>query len=426
MAAPRPNSKEPTFGWKAGSDWDALSSPVNALKRCRKDGTGMKKNTRNETTKSKREAKKVAELEMARLVEWEANKLVIGIDLGDRNSAYCVRTRDQLIVKEGTVATTATAIFEAFQGVRRQRLVIETGTHSRWVAQLLELMGHEVIVANARKLKLISENNQKSDKVDARLLSQLGCMNVDWLHPVYQRSQDAHSDLMLARSREALVETRTGLINHVRGSVKSFGNRLVKCGSERFVEVAQEALPDRLRPALSGVLATLEVINEQIYAYDCQIEHLCHTKYKEAAKCLLQVNGVGPVTTLTYVLTIEDKDRFEHSRDVGPYLGLVRKNRQSGERDPQLGITKAGDEMLRTLLVNCAHHILGVHGQDSDLRRWGLELARAVDRKGKQGARKLAATAVARKLAVLLHRLWVTGAKYEPLRNRGAQQTPAA
>jgi transposase len=386
----------------------------------------MKKNTRNETTKSKREAKKVAELEMARLVEWEANKLVIGIDLGDRNSAYCVRTRDQLIVKEGTVATTATAIFEAFQGVRRQRLVIETGTHSRWVAQLLELMGHEVIVANARKLKLISENNQKSDKVDARLLSQLGCMNVDWLHPVYQRSQDAHSDLMLARSREALVETRTGLINHVRGSVKSFGNRLVKCGSERFVEVAQEALPDRLRPALSGVLATLEVINEQIYAYDCQIEHLCHTKYKEAAKCLLQVNGVGPVTTLTYVLTIEDKDRFEHSRDVGPYLGLVRKNRQSGERDPQLGITKAGDEMLRTLLVNCAHHILGVHGQDSDLRRWGLELARAVDRKGKQGARKLAATAVARKLAVLLHRLWVTGAKYEPLRNRGAQQTPAA
>ena len=400
--------------------------PSDALKRCRKDGTGMKKNTRNETTKSKREAKKVAELEVARLAERAANTLVIGIDLGDRSSAYCVRTRDQQIVKEGTVDTTVTAILEAFQGVRRQRFVFETGTHSRWVAQLLELMGHEVIVANARKLKLISENNQKSDKVDARLLSQLGCMNVDWLHPVYQRSQGAHCDLMLARSREALVETRTALINHVRGSVKSFGNRLVKCASERFVGVAQEALPDALKPALSAVLATLDQINEQIYAYDCQIEHLCNTKYKEAAKCLLQVNGVGPVTTLTYVLTIEDKDRFEQSRDVGPYLGLVRKNRQSGERDPQLGITKAGDEMLRTLLVNCAHHILGVKGQDSDLRRWGLELARAVQRKGKDGARKLAATAVARKLAVLLHRLWVTGAKYEPLRNRGAQQTPAA
>jgi len=299
MATPRPNWKEPTLAWKAGSDWDALSSPVTHSKGAEKDGTGMKKNSKNETTKSKRETKKVAELAAPRLTEREAHTLVIGIDLGDRTSSYCVRTLGQQIVKEATVATTATAILEAFQGLRRQRVVIETGTHSRWVAQLLELMGHEVIVANARKLKLISENNQKSDKVDARLLSQLGCMNVEWLHPVYQRSQDAHCDLLLARAREALVETRTALINHVRGSVKSFGSRLVKCGSERFVGVARVTLPDALRPAMSGVLATLEEINEQIYNYDCQIEHLCHTKYKEAAKCWRQVNGVGPVTTLT-------------------------------------------------------------------------------------------------------------------------------
>jgi transposase len=385
----------------------------------------MKKHTKNETRKCQRETKKVAELELAGWSEREANTLVIGIDLGDRNSAYCVRTLGQQMVREATVATTATAILNEFQGLRRQRIVMETGTHSRWVAQLLEMMGHEVIVANARKLKLISENNQKSDKVDARLLSQLGCMNVDWLHPVYLRSQDAHCDLLLARARELLVETRTGLINHVRGSVKSFGSRLSQCASESFVEVGV-GLPDALKPALSGVLATLEEINEQIYNYDCRIEHLCNTKYKEAAKCLLQVNGVGTVTTLTYVLTIENKDRFEQSRDVGPYLGLVPKNRQSGERDPQLGITKAGDETVRKLLVNCAHHSLGANGQDSDLRRWGLELVRAVERKGKKGARKLAAAAVARKLAVLLHALWVSGAKYEPLRNRGVQQTPAA
>ncbi len=386
----------------------------------------MKKNSKNETSKSKREMKKVAELQ-AGLEAREANTVVMGIDLGDRTSAYCVRlTLGEQIVKEGTVGTTATAILEAFQGLRRQRVVIETGTHSRWVAQLLELMGHEVIVANARKLKLISENNQKSDKVDARLLSQLGCRNVDWLHPVYQRSEESQVDLMLLRARQALVDTRTALINHVRGTVKSFGSRLPKCGTERFVEVAREELPEALKPALSGVLATLEEVDEQIYGYDCQIEHLCDTKHKDAAKCLLQVNGVGPVTALTYVLTIEDKDRFEKSRDVGPYLGLVPKKRQSGARDPQLGISKAGDEMMRKLLVNCAHHILGYKGQDSDLRRWGLELVRAVERKGKQGARKLAAAAVGRKLAVLLHRLWVTGAKYEPLRNRGAQQAPAA
>jgi transposase len=273
---------------------------------------------------------------------------------------------------------------------------------------------------------LISENNQKSDKVDARLLSQLGCVNVDWLHPVYQRSQATHSDLLLVRSREALVETRTALINHVRGTVKSFGSRLSQCGSEAFVEIGRKEIPEALQLALSGVLETLDEINEQIYRADCQIRHLCDTKYQEATKCLEQISGVGPLTALTFVLTIEDKDRFERSRDVGPYLGLIPKKRQSGERDPHLGITKAGDEMLRKLLVNCSHHILGQNGQDSDLRRWGLELVRAAERKGTKGARKLGAAAVARKLAVLMHRLWVTGAEYEPLRNRKVKVAQAA
>jgi transposase len=158
----------------------------------------------------------------------------------------------QEVVMEGTVATTALAMVEAFQALRRQRVVIETGTHSRWVGQLLELMGQEVIVANARKLKLISENNQKSDKVDPRLLSRLGCMNVEWLHPVYQRSQEAHSDLLLVRARQALVEARTALINQVRGTVKSFGSRLSACGAERFVEVARKEVPAERRAGDRG------------------------------------------------------------------------------------------------------------------------------------------------------------------------------
>jgi transposase len=170
----------------------------------------------------------------------------------------------------------------------------------------------------------------------------------------------------------------------------------------------------------------LDEINEQIYRADCQIRHLCNTKYQEATKYLEQISGVGPLTSLAFVLTIEDKDRFERSRDVGPYLGLIPKKRQSGERDPHLGITKAGDEMLRKLLVNCAHHILGQNGQDSDLRRWGLQLVRTAERKGTKGARKLGAAAVARKLAVLMHRLWVTGAEYKPLRNSRVRQAQAA
>jgi transposase len=388
----------------------------------------MKKDNK-QIAKSKREAKKVEELELGQneLTAREANTLVIGIDLGDVDSAYCARRRaDQEIVGEATVKTTVAGMHNVFSQVKRQRFVIETGTHSRWVAELLQTIGHDVIVANARKLKLISENNQKSDKVDARLLSELGCVKLDWLHPVYVRNEDTHSDLLILRAREALVEMRTGLINHVRGTVKSFGSRVGKCGSERFAAMAKEQIPEKLKPALGGVLTILEGLNNEIHDYDCQIKHLCETKYAKAAGALLQVQGVGPVTSLCFVLTLEDPHRFEQSRDVGPYLGLIRKKRQSGAKDPRLGISKEGDPMLRKLLVNCAHYILGVHGADSDLRRWGLGLVRAVQRKGTRGARKLAAAAVARKLAVLLHRLWVTGAKYEPLRNSDRRKAATA
>jgi transposase len=371
----------------------------------------MKKNNKKDN------GKKMVMAQLAALAEREAGTLVIGIDLGDRSSTYCVRTRDEQIVLEGVVETKATAVVDVFRGLKRQRVVMETGTHSRWMASLLELLGHEVIVGNARKLKLITENNQKSDKVDPRLLSKLACVSVDWLHPVYQRRQETHNDLLLVRSREALVEVRTALVNHARGIVKSFGCRLAKCDTAGFVEVAQAGIPDALRPALSGVLESLDEINEQIYAYDRQIEHLCQTKYQET-RWLRQVSGVGPLTALTYLLTIEDAQRFERSRDVGAYLGLAPAKRQSGKRDPQLGITKAGDELVRKLLVNCAHHILGPRGQDSDLRQWGLALVQAGQKAGKKGARKRAAAAVARKLAVLMHRLWVSQQEYDPLRQQ--------
>jgi transposase len=389
----------------------------------------MKEDNRKQTAKSRREAKKVEQLRTAQegLASCEANSLVIGIDLGDTNSAWCARRRsDQQVMVEAVVKTSVTGMHEAFGQLPRQRIVMETGTHSRWVAQLLELCGHEVIVANARKLKLIAENNQKSDKVDARLLSQMGCLNVEWLHPVYRRSQQTHSDLTVLRAREALVEMRTGLVNCIRGTVKSFGCRLKTCTPENFVEVVKDQIPESLKPALSGLLSTVDHVNEQIYGYDCQIRHLCETRYREATGRLLQVRGVGPVTSLSFVLTIEDENRFDRSREVGPYLGLIPRKRQSGNSDPHLGITKAGDEMVRRLLVNCAHYMLGVHGGDSDLRRWGLGIVRAAQSRGKPGARKLAAAAVARKLAVLLHRLWVTGARYEPLRNSNGCASQAA
>ena len=308
---------------------------------------------------------------------------------------------------EGVVATKAEAIVEAFQGCGGNVMVMETGTHSRWVAQLLQLMGHEVIVANARKLKLISENNQKSDRVDAAAIVGVGMYERGLAAPgVSAEPGNALRSAGGAVRGKRWWRQRTGLINHVRGTVKSFGCRIRKCGAEKLRGGGAGRDPGGVAASVSGVLETLEEIDEQIYRYDCQIEHLCRRNIRRR-EWLLQVNGVGPVTALTYVLTIEDTDRFERSRDVGAYLGLVPKRRQSGQRDPQLGISKAGDEILRKLLVNCAHHMLGPREQDSDLRRWGLELVRIAARRKAKGARKLAAAAVARKLAVLLHRLWV-------------------
>lgn len=381
--------------------------------------------TKNSKKQTKREQDgKVAAATIGGLAQRDANTLVIGIDLGDRISNYCVRTRDQERIAEGTLASTPKAMAEFFQALKRQRVVVETGTHSRWVAELLSLLGHEAIVGNSRKLKLITENNQKSDKVDAGLLSKLGCVGVDWLHPVYQRSEATHRDLMMVRSRQILVETRTALINHVRGAVKSFGCRLSSCGADQFVEVALREMPRALQGVLSRILETLDELQEQIHGYDCEVKDACERKYPQT-KWLLQVSGVGPLTALTYVLTIEDPERFKRSRDMGAYVGLVTKKRQSGKRDPQLGITKTGDELLRKLLVNCAHHILGVAREDSDLRRWGLGLVKAGQNAGIQGARQRAASAVARKLAVLLHVLWAGERKYEPLRKERAL-APAA
>jgi transposase len=319
------------------------------------------------------------------------------------------------------VETTPQAIVNWLAGFARQRVALETGTHSRWLAELLDAMGHEVIVANARKLELITHNSRKSDKVDARMLSKMGAVGVDLLYPVYQRRRETHVDLTTVRMRDLLLNQRTGLINAVRGAVKSFGCRLPACDGDAFAEMAGTELPEAMRGPLSRVLDVIRELDEQIYGYECEIKQLCDKKYGDETKWLLQVSGVGPITALTYVLTIEDPERFDNSRNVGAYLGLVAAQRQSGKQDPQLGISKEGDELLRKLLVNCSHHILGWRGIDSDVRRWGLGLVEAGQRAGKKGARKRAAAAVARKLAVLLHVLWKHHREYEPLRVANAK-----
>jgi transposase len=340
-------------------------------------------------------------------------ELTIGIDLGDRNSSYCIVDERGAVVSEGSVKTTQAGLRAGFGKLQRSRVAIEAGTHSAWVARVLGECGHEVIVANARAIPLLTANSGKTDPIDAEMLARMARVDPALLHPIRHRSQEAHGHLTVIRARRVLVEARTKLMNAARGLVKPLGERLPSCSpAAATVRLAAELAP-AARMAIEPLLTAVEALNEQIQEVDHRIEAIGREHYAEEVRRLTQVKGVGTLVALTFVLTLEDPARFRKSRDVGCYIGARPKRDQSGKSNPQLGITKEGDEYLRTLLVNSAQYILGRFGPDTDLRRWGLKLCR----RGGANARKRAVVAVVRKLSVLLHRLWVSGQLYDPLRN---------
>jgi transposase len=351
-------------------------------------------------------------------------KMTAGLDIGDKYSYLClIDTESGEVVEEGRLRTNPKAFRRRFASEQPMRIAIEAGTHSPWVSRLLEECGHEVLVANARKLRLIYANKRKTDEMDAENLARLARVDPKLLYPLKHRGQECQAHMAIVRSREALVGTRTQLVNHVRGTVKSFGGRLPKCPARSFHKRASEHIPEALLAVLGPILEQIGSLTERIRQYDRQLEAISKEHYPET-DLLRRVEGIGPLTALTFVLTLEDPHRFEKSRSVGAYLGLVPATDRSGDSDPQKRISKEGDQMLRKLLVSSAHYILGPFGSDSDLRRHGEKIAS----RGGKNSKKRAAVAVARKLSVLLHRLWVTGEIYDPLYNtrRRAQQGEAA
>ena len=339
-------------------------------------------------------------------------KLTIGLDLGDRSSWYCVLDERGELVSEQKLGTTAQAMREAFSRMPHSRVALETGVHSPWGGRMLSELGHEVIVAHARNVRLIGESRRKDDRLDARTLARLARIDPQLLCPVKHRSAKAQADLTVIRARAGLVRARTALVNTARGLAKSYGERLRGCNVRNMNPEKAEGLSPELQAALEPLLAAIESLSERIGEYNQRIEALAKQSHPEVA-LLKQVKGVGTLIALTFLLTVEDAHRFRKSRDVGCYLGLQPGRRNSGQSEPQMHISKEGDPYLRTLLVQGAQHILGPFGPDCDLRRWGLKLA---ERGGKNG-KKRAIIATARKLAVLLHRLWVSGEVYEPLYN---------
>jgi transposase len=310
---------------------------------------------------------------------------------------------------------------EVFAVMPRSRIALETGMHSPWVSRLLSELGHEVIVAHARNVRLIGESRRKDDRLDAKMLARLARIDPQLLSPVKHRSAQAQADLTVIRARASLVRARTALVNAARGLTKSYGERIRGCNPRNMDAEKAQTLSPELQAALGPLLQALESLSERITEYNQHIEAIAQQSYPQTA-VLKQIKGVGTLIALTYMLTLEDPHRFRKSRDAGCYLGLQPGRRNSGQSEPQMHISKEGDPYLRTLLVQGAHHILGPFGADSDLRRWGLKLA---ERGGKNG-KKRAIIATARKLAVLLHRLWVSGEVYEPLRNTKRTRLVAA
>ena len=345
-------------------------------------------------------------------------KITVGLDVGDKFSVMCEVDARAEVVRRSSVRTTAAGMESYFRGRERCRVVLEVGTHSPWLSRQLEALGHEVIVANPSAMYAKGHQRKRNDRMDAEFLARQGRADPKLLFPMQHRGVQAQQDLAWVRARDQLVRVRTKLINHVRGAVKSQGGRVGRHSAEAFARLAAPEIPPLLQPALAPLLETIAGVTTQIHAYDRAVEGMIQECYPEAAQ-LQQPKGVGPITALAFVLLVEDAARFECSRDVGAFFGLVPRLDDSSNDHPQLRITKAGDELGRRLLVSAAQYILGPNGPECDLRRFG----EAMTQRGGKNAKKRAAVAVARKLAVLLHRLWVSQGRYDPdyvLRRRSA------
>lgn len=309
----------------------------------------------------------------------------IGLDLGDRWSRYCVIGSRGVVVKEDRVRTRPEALEETFRMILPSKMVMEAGTHLPWVSRLLEQLGHRVIVANARKVRLIYESDRKNDRLDTQTLAKLGRVDVSLLAPVEHRSLEAQTDLTVVRGRDALVSARVQLINAVRGLVKSMGGRLPTSTTAGFASKVASLIPPSMKSALTPLLNSIQQLSQQVQRCDRQVEELGRRKYPQT-RLLQQVKGVGPLISPAYVLTLENPARFAKSRMVGSYLGLQPKQSESGDSSPQLGITKSGNGLLRRLLAQAAQYILGPLASDGRLRRWGLDLSRRGGKNSKKRA----------------------------------------
>ncbi len=330
-----------------------------------------------------------------------------GIDLHLKSSEVCVVDESGETSERAKIPTTEKSFVRWFGGREPMRICIEASGLSPWVGRILAGLGHEIIVANAQRVRLIAESTLKNDKVDAETLARLVRMDPALLCPIRHRREETQRLRGMLRVRRSMVNSRTACLNTARGLLRSFGYRVPGQRPERLARaLTTRKVPEELCRLVAPLVATALELDEKVQALDGEV--IAAGRAFPEVERFQQVPGIGPLVALSYVLCIEDPSRFHGSRDIPSFLGLRPRMRESAERSHFGSITRHGDAEMRRLLVQAAHGCLRSR-QDTELKRWAEQLA------GRIGKKK-AVVALARKLAVLLHHLWASGEDYQALR----------
>ncbi len=326
----------------------------------------------------------------------------VGFDVSKEETAYCVKDAAGKILARGTVATDPQALFEALMEhcLCPERIVMETGTMSGWLARELAKLGVAVDVIDARKAHAVMKlQHNKTDANDAELLGEIA--RTGFCRAVAVKSEAAQEHRVLLKARDHLVRQRRNTQNTIRGLLASLGIRFPK-GAGKLAGRVREALREHpeLSPMIEPLLSVVAAVGGEI----ARLDKLTMTRAKADARTrlLMTVPGVGPITALAYVATIDGPERFAKSRAVGAYVGLTSRRWQSGEMDYSGRISKQGDAMLRSLLYEAANSLLSRVRKAHPLKDWARRVR-------KRTSHKKACVALARRLAVILHRMLVTG-----------------
>jgi transposase len=331
-----------------------------------------------------------------------------GLDVGGKKTAVCVVDRAGKIVWQGMVDThpeMIAAALKRWQGML-EKVGLESGPFTPHLHRALVAMGYPMVCMDARRAAdAIKSRRIKSDKADAWALAEM--LRTGWFTAVHVKSIDSHRIKTLLGARDQLVKVKRSLGNQVRGLLRTFGIRLPsRVGTKRFAEAAHEATQndDLMHASIGALLEALVSIDAQVGKLDGELKEIAGRN--EVAWRLMSTPSIGPVTVLAYMAAIEDPHRFGRTRDIGAYLGLTEKRYQSAETDIRMGISKQGDAMARHYLYEAANVLLTTVKKRFALRSWGLQLMKKI-------GPKRARVAVARKLAVLLGRMWKDGTHFE-------------